>query len=246
MKRSLAVITLNEEDNIGRCLSSVPDDFEKIVVDSGSSDSTCRIARENGAEVFTRSFEGYSSQWRYAIERTTGDWILVLAADENLNTELRNAISVLEPDESAYKLHRRTYYMGRLLRFGPWMGETTLRFWKRGSVRVSDRSVHEEFIPMESPGLVRSGCIEHRSYRSVSEHMERMNRYCSLWADDMLTQGRRSHYLSLVLRPSARLFSAYFLRGGFLEGAPGLVASATSAYYVFLKWAMLMERQRNV
>ncbi len=245
MEYSLAVITLNEEDNIVRCLSSVPDGCEKIIVDSGSTDATCSIASTMGARVVHKAFTSYADQWRRAFEETTGEWILALAGDECLTAELRDAITDLQPSQNAYRFRRRTFYMGRLLRFGPWMGETTLRLWRRGTVHVTDRSVHEEFIPEDSAGLLRTGCIEHRSYSSIQDHMEKMNRYCRLWSDDMYGRGIRSSWFHLTLRPSWRIFSAYILKAGFLEGIPGLVASTTSGLYVFLKWAMLMERQRS-
>jgi glycosyltransferase involved in cell wall biosynthesis len=242
---SLAVITLNEGRNIARCLSSVPGDCEKVVVDSGSSDDTCSIAEAMGARVVHRDFTSYADQWRRAFEETGGEWILALAGDESLTPELGEALSGLDPDRQAYMLRRRTWYMGRLLRFGPWMGETTLRLWKRGAIRVTDRPVHEEFVAGSAPGRIGSGFIEHRSYDSVSDHMEKMNRYCRLWAEEMNGTGRRGGVLHLTVRPMWRFFSSYFLKAGFMEGLPGLVASATAGYYVFLKWAMLMDLRRS-
>lgn len=245
MEYSLAVITLNEGDNIEACLGSVPEGCEKVVVDSGSTDDTCRIARAMGARVIHRDFTSYSDQWRCAFGETAGEWILALAGDEKLTPGLRDAIAALDPVQDTYRLARRTWYMGRLLRWGPWMGETTRRLWRRGSIRVTDRSVHEEFLTEGTTGRVRGGCIQHQSYASLSEHIAKMNRYCRLWADDMEEAGRRSTLLHITARPFWRFFSAYFLRAGFLEGMPGLVASATSGLYVFLKWAMLLERQRR-
>jgi glycosyltransferase involved in cell wall biosynthesis len=242
---SLVVITLNEGDNIARCLSSVPDGCEKIVVDSGSTDATCNIASGMGARVVHRDFTSYTDQWQRAFGEASDEWILALAGDECLTADLRDAIAALEPSKDAYRLRRRTYYMGRLLRYGPWMGETTLRLWRKGTVIVTDHSVHEEFIPDGPEASIDIGCIEHRSYSSVQDHMEKMIRYCRLWSEDMYLQGIRSSWLHLTLRPFWRVFSAYILKAGFLEGIPGLVASTTSGLYVFLKWAMLMERQRS-
>lgn len=245
MRYSLAVITLNEGGNIARCLSSVPDGFEKIVVDSGSSDDTCAVAASMGARVVHRDFTTYSEQWRHAFDMTTGDWVLALAGDECLTPDLRSALEDLEPDRGAYRLRRRTWYMGRLLRFGPWAGETTLRLWKRGTVTVTERSVHEEFLAAGRTGTVGRGCIEHRSYSSLADHLTRMNRYCRLWADDMEEAGRRSTILHVTARPLWRFLSSYVLKGGFLEGVPGLTASAMSGLYVFLKWSFLLERRRR-
>jgi glycosyltransferase involved in cell wall biosynthesis len=242
---SLAVITLNEGGNISACLSSVPGGCEKVVVDSGSTDDTCAIAESMGARVVHRDFTTYAEQWTRAFEETTGEWVLALAGDEKLTPELREALIRLDPDRDSYRLRRRTWYMGRLLRLGPWTGETTLRLWRRGTVTVTDRSVHEEFLAEGATGIVRQGCIEHRSYSSLTDHLARMNRYCRLWADDMERAGRRSTLFHVTARPFWRFFSSYFLRCGFLEGVPGLVACSMSGIYVFLKWAMLLERQRR-
>ena len=245
MNLSLVVITLNEEENIGRCLESVPFAGEMIVVDSGSTDSTIAIAEEHGAKVISHVFESFSKQKQWAIEQASGDWVLSLDADESLDTELSNELeSLLENDieHVAFRLPFRILYMGRLLRFGPWSGEYHTRLFRKGSAHFPDTGVHEGLlIDSGTIGTVRRGFVVHRSYDSLSEQMKKMLRYSRLWAEEEYKKRRKSNILQILLRPAWRFISAYFFRGGILEGIPGLTASAISAFYVFLKWAILFE-----
>ena len=249
MNLSLVVITLNEEQNIGRCLDSVPFASEKIVVDSGSTDSTIAIAEEHRAKVFSHAFESFSRQKQWAIDQASGDWVLSLDSDESLNTELACELeATLRSDSShvAFRLPFRILYMGKLLRFGPWSGEYHTRLFRKGSARFPDTGVHEGLvISSGSIGTVRQGFVVHRSYDSLSEQMMKMVRYSRLWAEEEHQKRRKSNILQILLRPAWRFISAYFFRGGILEGIQGLAASAISAFYVFLKWAMLFEKSNS-
>jgi glycosyltransferase involved in cell wall biosynthesis len=92
---SVAIITKNEEANIRRTLESVRWAEEIVVVDSGSTDRTCEIAREMGAKVFVEEWKGFAAQKNSAIEKCTGDWILSLDADEEVSEELASEIGTL-------------------------------------------------------------------------------------------------------------------------------------------------------
>ena len=245
MNLSLVVITLNEEENIGRCLDSVPIASEMIVVDSGSTDSTVAIAEEHGAKVFFHVFKSFSRQKQWAIEQTSDEWVLSLDADESLDAELASELESLlgsNPANVAFRLPFRILYMGKLMRFGPWSGEYHIRLFRKGSAHFPDTGVHEGLlINCGTIGTVRRGFVVHRSYDSLSEQMKKMLRYSRLWAEEEYQKRRKSNILQILLRPAWRFISAYFFRGGILEGIPGLTASAISAFYVFMKWSMLFE-----
>src|SRR5258707_8983018 len=97
MNLSVVIITFNEEANIGRTLASVNPLVENgkgeiIVVDSGSTDHTVEIANSFGARVIVEEWKGFAAQKNSAIDKATGDWILSLDADEELDSHLQQAL----------------------------------------------------------------------------------------------------------------------------------------------------------
>ena len=97
MNLSVVIITFNEEANLGRTLASVKalvvdGKGEIIVVDSGSTDRTVEIAKSFGAKVFVEQWKGFAAQKNSAIDKATGDWILSLDADEELDHALQQAL----------------------------------------------------------------------------------------------------------------------------------------------------------
>lgn len=245
MKLSLAVIALNEEDRLTGCLESVPFAFEKVVVDSGSTDSTASVALGSGARVLQREFTCFSEQKQFAVDSCTGDWILVLDADESLSPALvSEIIRVVETGEKiAYRLPRRVLYMGRLLRFGPWSGETVLRLFPRGCASFDSSVVHEKLVPTVPVAVLKKGWIEHRTYRSLGEQISVTAQYAELWAEGKHSMGVRSSLPGTLFRAQWRFVSSWMFRGGFLEGYPGFMACCMSAFSVFLKWSLLREKR---
>ena len=99
---SVIIITHNEEANIGRTLASVQPLIadgkgEIIIVDSGSTDRTVEIAKSFGARVFIEEWKGYAAQKNSAIDKATGEWILTLDADEEMEQPLAMEIAVRFP-----------------------------------------------------------------------------------------------------------------------------------------------------
>src|SRR5271163_3555323 len=95
VKLSVAIITFNEELNIGRTLESVKWADEIVVVDSGSTDRTCDIARQYNAKVIIEPWRGFAAQKNFSIEQCSGDWILSLDADEVLDDYLQIEIATM-------------------------------------------------------------------------------------------------------------------------------------------------------
>src|ERR1700756_5746632 len=109
---SVAIITKNEEMNIGRCLNAVHDWVDEIVVvDSGSTDRTKEIcARYDKVKWFEQKWLGYGQQKNYANSKTAGDYILSLDADEVVSPELREDILARRARglRGVYRLNRLT------------------------------------------------------------------------------------------------------------------------------------------
>ncbi len=239
---SVIVIAYEEADRIGRALRSVQWADEVVVVDAGSRDGTPEVARTHGAEVFHRSWSGFVEQKRFAVEKTRHEWIFWLDADEEVSPELARGIRRALTSESerfaAFAVRRKTWYLGRFVRFGGWYPDWKVRLFRKDRATFTDVEVHEELVVDGPVGRI-DGDLFHFSYRNISHHAEKIRTMAALWARQNM--GRRVSWLHLVFHPFSHFLRSYILRLGFLEGWRGLVIAAMGAYYVFLKYVMLKE-----
>jgi len=238
---SLIVITLNEEDNLRRCLESTAGVGEIIVVDSFSSDKTVEIAGNFNALVYQREFISNAHQKNWAIEKATKEWILILDADESLSPELRDELEreLISPRADGYWVRRKNEFMGRNIRFCGWNKDKVLRFFRSGKGKYNDRFVHEKLI-LNGKVSIFNSYLFHKSYKSVSDYIERMRKY-SLWgAKDLYNKGK-FWFPGIIINPLWRFVRMYFLQLGFLEGKAGFVLCSTAAVSVFFKYVYLVE-----
>ncbi len=244
-KLTVTVITHNEEAHIGPALESVSWADEIIVVDSHSTDRTCETAARYTSLVEVRDWPGYGVQKNYAASRASNDWILSLDADERVTPALGAEIRELMahgPRVAGYRVPRVARYLGRWIRSTDWFPDYHLRLYDRRAARWSERPVHES-VKVDGPTERLRGELLHYPYRDVSEHLATIDRYTTLIAEQWLAEGRRATPLHAFVYPPLAFFRNYILRQGFRDGRAGFLISRLNAYYVFLKYVKLMERQ---
>ena len=245
-KLSVTIITKNEATDIAAALESVSWADERIVVDSGSTDDTVGIATPLANRVVVHEWPGYVAQKNYAASLASHDWILSLDADERVTPPLAAEIQQVltqEPSPRGFRIPRVTWHLGRWIRTTDWYPDHQLRLYDRRSGRWVGRHVHEG-VHIVGPVDQLRGELQHFAYRDVAEHMDTIERYATLAAQQMHEDGRRSTTARIAIHPPLAFFRNYVLKGGFLDGAPGLIVSRMNAYYVFLKFAKLWELSR--
>ncbi|TAK15926.1 MAG: glycosyltransferase family 2 protein [Acidobacteria bacterium] len=246
MKVTALVITLNEAAHIEACLGSLGWADERLVIDSGSTDGTVAIAERLGATVITRAFDGYSAQKNFGASRAAHDWIVSIDADERVTPELAAEMraAVAAPgDHAGFRMPRVTWHLGRWIRCTDWYPDNQLRLYDRRRARWNGRKVHESVIADGPVGRLQHE-LQHYAYRDIAHHLDTINRYTTLAAEEMHARGRRTGIVELLLHPPAAFLRNYILRGGFTAGIPGLIVSAMNSYYVFLKFAKLAALQK--
>jgi glycosyltransferase involved in cell wall biosynthesis len=252
MTLSVCMITLNEEANIVRTLDSVRAiASEIIVVDSGSTDSTVRLAQELGARVFVEPWKGFAAQKNSALSKATADWILSLDADEEVSPDLCASIKSLlgrgkSPEFAGYTMNRRNMYMGRWIKRSGYYPDPKLRLIRRGAAQFELRAVHED---IKMPGKLGhlQGDLIHHAYPTLEGFIEHANRYSSLGAQMVVDEGPVGFsVMNIVLRPLFRFIYSYFFRLGFLDGREGLLVLITHAGYVSWKYAKAWELSRGM
>ena len=245
---SVTIITLNEAANIEACLASVAWADEIVVVDSVSADGTPERARALGARVIVRDWPGsYAAQKDFAAGEATHDWILSIDADERvtpaLASEIRSALAS-DPSAAGFRLPRVTWHLGRWIRTTDWYPDYQLRLYDRRRAHWPPRLVHESVQADGSISYLTQE-LQHFAYRDISHHLEVINRYTTLAAQQMHEQGRRAGFVDLALHPPGSFLRNYILRRGIADGLPGFIISSMNAHYVFLKFAKLWELQRK-
>lgn len=239
MKISATLITCNEERNIARAIESLRCCDEVVVVDSGSTDRTVELAANLGARVIENVWKGYAEQKNYAAEQAAHDWILSLDADETLSEALEAEIWRLKktsPDCDAYTVPRMAQYLGRWILHSGWYPDRKVRLYDRRRARWVGRFVHESVQVNGRVGELQSNLL-HFTCSSLSEHLKTMERYTTLAAEEMVSQGRKVGYRQLLFDPPWTFFRSYVLQRGFLDGPEGLAIAYTAAFYNFLKYA---------
>jgi glycosyltransferase involved in cell wall biosynthesis len=248
-KLSACIITFNEAERIEACLRSLEFCDEILVVDSHSSDATRELSASLGARVIERDWPGYRSQKQFAVEAAANDWVLCLDADERVTAALRAEIVALRSQGFAgaagWSVPRITDYFGRFLRHGNAYPDRLVRLFDRRRGGWHGYEIHEN---TRIDGAVRRlrGQLEHYSYRSLTDHLNRMQRYADLMAQAMYARGRRCGLLPVLLNPLWRFVRGYLLRLGFLDGWRGLVFALIEANYVRRKYLGLYIRTRGL
>ena len=246
-KLSVTVITKNEAADIGDALASVAWADEIIVVDSDSSDDTVAIAKRFTDRVVVRPWPGYSAQKNYAASIAANDWILSLDADERATPALADEIRALmsgAPRESAFRIPRVTWHLGRWIRTTDWYPDYQTRLYDRRAAKWTGQYVHESVAADGEVGRLR-GELQHYAYRDIADHLETIDRYTTYAARQMHEAGRRAGILQLIGHPPLAFLRNYIARRGVLDGGPGLIISALNSYYVVLKFANLRELQNR-
>ena len=240
---SVTIITHNEAAHLPAALASVAWADDIVIVDSGSTDDTCDIARQAGARVEVREWPGYAAQKNYAASLATHDWVFSLDADERVSPELASSLQAWRtttPANAALRVARVSWYLGRWLRSTDWYPDHQVRLYDRRVGTWQIRRVHESVLVKGTVGDL-AGELLHFPYESVSDHLQRIDRYTSLAALDLHDTGRRARAAGLLLHPPAALLRNYLLRGGIRDGRAGLAVSLLNATYVLLKQVKLLE-----
>lgn len=248
MKLTVTVITCNESAHIAAALDSVAWADEVIVVDSGSTDGTVEIARGKATRVLTREWRGYSDQKNFAADQASHDWVLSVDADERVTPELASEIRALlqrGPEASGYRIRRVSYYLGRWVRSTDWFPDFQLRLYDRRAGRWNGMKIHESFRLRSGQPRKLHGELEHYAYRDISHHLQKIDAYTTLMAQQWHEEGRRTNPLALAIHPCVAFVRNYLVRAGFKDGTVGLMISLLNSYYVFLKLAKLWELQRR-
>ncbi|HWB92365.1 MAG TPA: glycosyltransferase family 2 protein [Puia sp.] len=243
---SVIIITHNEEKNIGRCIGSVKQIADEVIVlDSFSTDRTAELATGLGAKCYFRAFSGYGDQKNSAAQMATHDHVLYLDADEYIGAELNQNI-LYEKERGfpcdGYFMNRLSYYCGRWIRHSSWYPDRKLRLVRRDKALWSTDLVHESLDPGKDATLGNlKGDLLHLPYADQETHVAKIDRYSSLAAKRMHQQRKRPSRLKIIFSPLASFISGYFLHAGFLDGLPGFMIAIHSAYYTFLKYAKLRQ-----
>ncbi|MEM6766151.1 MAG: glycosyltransferase family 2 protein [Bacteroidota bacterium] len=247
-KISAVIITKNEADNIQRCISSLEGVADEVLVlDAYSEDETVEIATSLGARCIQREWVGFAASKNYANSLATHPYILSLDADEALSEALR--ASLLKEKAllaGAYTFNRLTNYCGKWVRHGGWYPDVKLRLFPKQAANWQGDFVHEKLVlKKDVPTSHLSGDILHYSITSVEDHLERINRYSSLAAEDMFNKGKKGGWIKRWLSPGLRFLKMYLLKGGFLDGYEGYLISKFSAFSTYLRYVKLREKYQH-
>jgi glycosyltransferase involved in cell wall biosynthesis len=238
---SAILITYNEQSDLAEALLSLRGVADEIVVvDSGSPDRTCEIARGLGARVVSRPFTNFAEQKNFAAGQAAHDWVLSLDADERLSDGLRESIigwKQSHPECVAYRMNRKPNYLGGWIRHSGWYPEYCVRLYRRDAGRFVG-AIHESVQVNGRVGLLR-GEILHYTIRSLGEHYAKMEAFTTRAAEDLYARGRRRWRGGMWVAAPWTLVQRFLFQLGFLDGYRGALIAWTSARYVWLKYRKL-------
>lgn len=251
IKLSVVIITFNEERNIKRCLESVKDVADEIVVlDSFSTDNTKEICKNYGVRFFSHAFDGHIQQKNRAITYASNPYILSLDADEALSETLKKSILQKKKnwDAEGFTLNRLTNYCGTWIRHCGWYPDRKLRLFDSRKGKWGGFNPHDKYI-MESKAVVKhlQGDLLHYSYYSVEEHYRQTEKFSTIAAETFFKLGKKAPLPKVWISPLIRFVRDYFLKLGFLDGKAGITICKISALGTKQKYQKLraLYKQQN-
>ncbi len=250
---SVVIITFNEERNLLRCLASIVDIADEIViVDSFSTDKTEEIATDfvqkltkNIAFRFIKNkFEGHIQQKNFAMQEAKNDYILSLDADEALSNELKNSILNLKKSETwanAYRFNRRTSYCGQWIWHSGWYPDKKIRLVHKNKAAWNGINPHDSLFLNDKNQKIEylNGDLLHYSFATHEELVKQLAKFSTIAAKARFEQGEKSSYFKIFYKTTFKFFRNYILKLGFLDGKNGLIISFWTAKETYWRYSKL-------
>jgi glycosyltransferase involved in cell wall biosynthesis len=241
---SAVIITFNEERDIRRCLASLKDIVDEIVViDSFSTDQTQQICLEYDVKFMTHTFEGYIEQKNFAMQQTSYNYVLSLDADECLDDNLRNELIKLRPIlhlHSHYSFNRLNNYCGKWIKHCGWYPDRKIRLWDKTKGKWGGFNPHDTVVMTDkSKAKHVVGNILHYTYYTIDEHLLQNERFAKISAKAYFDRGKRTNLPLIYIKPIVKFLVDYFFRFGFLDGYFGFKICTITAKGKFIKYREL-------
>ena len=245
---SAVIITLNEEKNITRCLNSLKWTDEIIIIDSGSTDKTCDIAKKfsSKVKVFHNSWPGYGMQKCFGIEKTSHPWVIIIDADEEVTKELaKNIKSAIQSasENSCYKLKRSASFLGKKIKHGDWGRDWVIRVFPKATFNWSKDPVHEGLLAYKNEAFDLKGELLHHTQDSIHQALNKINDYSTLSADMLIKKGKKSNLLKAILKSKWTFYRSYIFRLGFLDGNFGYIIAKNSQIQTYFKQLKIITKK---
>ncbi|MGY0398899.1 MAG: glycosyltransferase family 2 protein [Ostreibacterium sp.] len=243
------LIVKNEQKHLPSCLNSIYDLCDEIIVlDSGSTDATETIAKHFNAKWYiNEDWQGFGKQRQIAQRYATGDYILMLDADEQLDEVLKTSIADLltKPPNihQVFALKRLNIFCGKMVHGNT--GQKIVRLYNNQQFSYHDYKVHESLNHKNAEKVILTGYMKHFTNDNLYHFLVKNARYSSIWAQEQFSQDKKTNLISLSFKTLFTFLRKYLIQGNFLGGNYGFLLSASTAGYSFDKYLILWNYQKQ-
>lgn len=250
-KQTISVIirTKNEEKMISDCLETADWADEIIVVDSGSEDKTVVIAKEKGTKVYYHPFTNFADQRNFATQKTKGEWLFYLDADERVSKKLREEIQqkIINPGQyCAFEIPRLNIFFGCSMHHGGWYPDYQTKLIKKEALKEWFGLIHESARVEGKIGQLKNNLL-HLSHRSLDEGFAKSVIWTKMEADLLFAANHpKVNIFHLAKVPLEEFIKRVFAKKGFLDGIIGWLEGLIQAFNKFLVYAQLWEKQQKL
>ena len=249
MPISAVLIVKNEAHHLRECLDTLTWADEIVVLDAGSQDETCAIAREYTDNVSVNTdWQGFGVQRQRAEALASHEWILMVDADERITPALQKSIQkAVQGGPAVFSLGRLSWCFGRFIRHSGWYPDWVARLYPKGQASYNAALVHEKLVVPDGLAVKRlSGDLLHYTYRDLRHYLEKSAHYAQAWSEQRAAQGKTATLASGFTHGLACFVKMYLLKAGFKDGKQGFLLALLSAHSTFNKYADLSIRTPNI
>ncbi len=227
---SVVIITKNEEKFIEDAIISAKFADEILLLDCGSTDKTCEIAKKLEARVESQAWLGFGPQKNSAVKLATNDWVFVLDADERIHPELCSEIKEVlnNPSSDGYYVARLNNFFGKNIKTCGLYPDYSVRLFNRKKGRFNDMLLHESVQVEGKVDRLKNHMI-HLAYSNVDEFIEKQRHYSKL-------SNKKKNIFKAFTYPCWTFFKLYIIKLGFIDGWHGYIISKIYAKYTFWKY----------
>ncbi len=243
---SVTILTKNSEKYLSQVLNSVQSFDEVLIYDTGSQDDTLKIAASfPNVTIFREAFVGFGETHNNASSKAKNDWILSIDSDEVVSQNLTKEIQDTKLcQNTVYSFPRHNYFNNKFIKWCGWYPDVQYRLYNRKQTAFTVAKVHESVIVKNMKVVHLKFPIIHYSYASISDFLNKMQSYSTLFAEQNKNK-KSSSPCKAVLHGLFAFFKSYFLKLGFLGGYEGFLISSYNANTAFYKYLKLYEANQQ-